>query len=211
MAIDAEHSRFQVVVDAFKELCLETTVDFKGGEFYEGEEALISLRYEKLFGYCKICNSLCHKDDICPLDKKNSTKSPERKRETREGNGGGYDGGKHEDRARSYKGVVINGNGGNQTKERDSRDYYGKGKGKMFEEPDSKWVRVPERSNKKNSNYRGNYRGDGGASRSRGLVEKDQDQGNRKDATGSILVRKSSTMIVVAHGRRIEKRGRSSP
>ena len=38
----------------------------------------------------------------------------------------------------------------------------------MFEEPDSKWVRVPERSNKKNSNYRGNYRGDGGASHPRG-------------------------------------------
>ncbi|KAF3600857.1 hypothetical protein F2Q69_00034981 [Brassica cretica] len=33
---------------------------------------------------------------------------------------------------------------------------------------ESKWVRVPERGNKKNSNYRGNYRGDGGVSRSRG-------------------------------------------
>ena len=116
VAIDADHSRFQVVVDAFKELCLETTVDFKGGEFYEGEEALISLRYEKLFGYCKICYSLCHKDKICPFNKKNSKKSPERKQEAREGNGGGYDGGMNEDRTRSYKGVVINGNGGQQTK-----------------------------------------------------------------------------------------------
>lgn len=87
VAIDADQSRFQVVVDAFKELCLETTVDFKGGEFYEGEEALISLRYEKLFGNCKICYSLCHKDEICPFYKKNSKKSPERKHEAREGNG----------------------------------------------------------------------------------------------------------------------------
>uniref|UniRef100_A0A0D3ACK8 Endonuclease/exonuclease/phosphatase domain-containing protein n=1 Tax=Brassica oleracea var. oleracea TaxID=109376 RepID=A0A0D3ACK8_BRAOL len=71
-------------------------------------------------------------------------------------------------RGGSYKGVVINGNGGQKTKERDSRDYYGKGKGKMFEEQESKWVKVLERGNKKNSNYRGNYRGDGGVSRSRG-------------------------------------------
>ncbi|KAG2246641.1 hypothetical protein Bca52824_086269 [Brassica carinata] len=89
VAIDTDHSRFQVVVDTFKELCLETTMDFKGGEFYEGEEALISLRYEKLFGYCKICYSLCHKDEICPCDKKNSKKSPQRKQEAREGNGEG--------------------------------------------------------------------------------------------------------------------------
>ncbi|KAG2246642.1 hypothetical protein Bca4012_090382 [Brassica carinata] len=37
----------------------------------------------------------------------------------------------------------------------------------MFEEQESKWVKVLERGNKKNSNYRGNYRGDGGVSRSR--------------------------------------------
>ncbi|KAF3532935.1 hypothetical protein DY000_02042492 [Brassica cretica] len=40
--------------------------------------------------------------------------------------------------------------------------------GKMFEEQESKWVKVPKRGNKKNSNYRGNYRGDCGVSRSRG-------------------------------------------
>ncbi|KAF3545076.1 hypothetical protein DY000_02008298 [Brassica cretica] len=76
-------------------------------------------------------------------------------------------GGKHEDKARSYKGVVINGNTGYQQKERDGRDYYGQGKGKMIEENDSKWVRVAEKGNKGSSNYRGNYRGNGEAYRHR--------------------------------------------
>ncbi|KAF3567340.1 hypothetical protein DY000_02012811 [Brassica cretica] len=47
VAVDIEHSRVQVVVNAFQELCFQTTLDFKGGEFYDGEEAEISLRYEK--------------------------------------------------------------------------------------------------------------------------------------------------------------------
>ena len=34
VAVDVEHACVQVVVDAFKELCFETTIDFKGGEFY---------------------------------------------------------------------------------------------------------------------------------------------------------------------------------
>lgn len=31
VAVDLDHTRVQVVIDAFKELCFETTVDFKGG------------------------------------------------------------------------------------------------------------------------------------------------------------------------------------
>ena len=85
LTVDLDHSRVQVVVDAFKELCFETTIDFTGGEFYDGEEAPVSLRYEKLFGYCQVCGSLCHKDDVCPLDVKNTKKSPEKKREGRPG------------------------------------------------------------------------------------------------------------------------------
>ncbi|CAN7131385.1 hypothetical protein BRARA_H00372 [Brassica rapa] len=165
VAVDAVHNRVQVVVDAFKELCFETTVDFKGGEFYDGEEAAVSLRYEKLFGYCKLCGSLCHKDELCPLDVKNSKISPERKRETREGTGVWPDGKHYDDRARSYKGVVINGNMGPQNKERDNREYYGKGKGKMHEEPDSKWVKVAERGSRRPPNHHGNYRGDSESSR----------------------------------------------
>ncbi|KAG2294238.1 hypothetical protein Bca52824_040907 [Brassica carinata] len=164
VAVDVEHCRVQVVVDAFQELCFETTLDFKGGEFYEGEEATISLRYEKLFGYCPLCSSLCHKEEKCPLAKK---ASPEKKREGREGNGGWYDGGKHDDRARSYKGVVINGNQNQQHRERDGRDYYGKGKGKMVEEADSKWVKVADRGNKGPFTNHRSFRGEGDGSRHR--------------------------------------------
>ncbi|XP_013606714.1 PREDICTED: uncharacterized protein LOC106313456 [Brassica oleracea var. oleracea] len=91
--------------------------------------------------------------------------SPERRRENRKGNGGWTDGAKHEERARSYKGVVINSNTGQQNRERDSREYYGKGKGKMVEASDSKWVKVPERGTRRPPNQYGNYRGNGEGSR----------------------------------------------
>ncbi|KAG2244554.1 hypothetical protein Bca52824_093600 [Brassica carinata] len=123
-------------------------------ENFTREEA-ISLRYEKLFGYCPLCSSLCHKEEKCPLLRSVA----EKKREGREGNGGWYDGGKHDDRASSYKGVVINGNQNQQHKERDGRDYYGKGKGKMVEEADSKWVKVADRGNKGPFTNHGSFRG----------------------------------------------------
>lgn len=164
--VDLDLSRVQVVVDGFKELCFETTVDFTGGEFYDGEEVPVSLRYEKLFGYCQICSSLCHKDEKCPLDKKSVKQSPERNKETREGNGGWHEEMRHEDMARSYKGVVINGSANQHQKEREGRDYYGKGKGKMFQEPEFKWTKVAERGHKR-STHRGNYRGGGDTSRHR--------------------------------------------
>ncbi|KAF2562208.1 hypothetical protein F2Q70_00016285 [Brassica cretica] len=53
------------------------------------------------------------------------------------------------------------GNGNRKNRDRESRDHYGKGKGKMFEEANSKWVKVPEKGSKRTSTYRGNYRGDG--------------------------------------------------
>ncbi|KAG2292963.1 hypothetical protein Bca52824_039632 [Brassica carinata] len=166
VAVDVEHCRVQVVVDAFQELCFETTLDFKGGEFYDGEEVKTSLRYEKLFGYCDVCSSLCHKEELCPLSKKTvATASPEKRRKDREGNGGWYDGGKHDDRARSYNGVVINGAPKQQYKERDGRDYHGKGKGKMTDEADLKWVKAADRGNKGSSNGHKGYRGDGEGSR----------------------------------------------
>ncbi|CAN7119517.1 unnamed protein product, partial [Brassica rapa subsp. narinosa] len=127
----------QVVVDAFKELCFETTIDFKGGEFYASEEALVSLRYEKLFGFCEFCSSLCHKTEKCPLDPKNTKTSPEKTREMKDGNGGWHEVGQHDDRARSYKGVVINGSSNQPNRERESRAYHGKGKGKVAD--DHKW------------------------------------------------------------------------
>ncbi|KAF3503612.1 hypothetical protein F2Q69_00043156 [Brassica cretica] len=80
---------------------------------------------------------------------------------------GRYEAGGLEDRARSYKGVVINGNSGQKNKERDHREYQGKGKGKMFEEPGSKWVKGAERDTKRYNSYNGGYRGDEGGSRHR--------------------------------------------
>ncbi|KAF3514988.1 hypothetical protein F2Q69_00007814 [Brassica cretica] len=65
------------------------------------------------------------------------------------GSGSQYeDEGHYDDRARSYKGVVINGDGGQQDRGREKREYQGKGKGKMFEEGDSKWVKAADREHK---------------------------------------------------------------
>lgn len=165
--VDLEQMRVLVVVDAFQELCFETTVDFKGGEFYNGKEAPISLRFEKLYGYCETCGSLCHKDDNCPLTDGISNKGSERKQELREGNGGSHEEVQHDDRARSFKGVVLNGSGRHMDRERDGRDYYGKGKGNMLEANDSKWVKVADRGTRRAPGLRGNYNGDGEPSRHR--------------------------------------------
>ncbi|RIA04397.1 hypothetical protein BRARA_K01366, partial [Brassica rapa] len=75
--VDLDYGRIQVVVDGYKELTFETTVDFKGGEYYEEEEAPVFLRYEKLFGYCKTCFSLCHKMEKCPLTTDTTEKTVE--------------------------------------------------------------------------------------------------------------------------------------
>ncbi|KAJ4889448.1 Uncharacterized protein Rs2_29196 [Raphanus sativus] len=156
--VDLDQMRVLVVVDAFKELCFETSVDFKGGEFYDGEEVPILLRYERLFGYCENCGSLCHNEANCPTGK-GAQQSQVKQTENRVGNGGWHDAGTHDERARSYKGVVINGNGGYQNREREPRDYYGKGK--MVEEAGSQWVRVADKGGKRGSGYKGSHRGEG--------------------------------------------------
>nr|VDD38744.1 unnamed protein product [Brassica oleracea] len=163
----------------------ETTMDFKGGEFYDGEDVAVSFRYEKLSGYCKLCSSLCHKEELYPLELKNLKTSPERKREAREGNGGWSDGAKHDDRARSYKGVVINSNLGQQNKERDGMDYYGKGKGKMVDAPDSKWVKVAERGHRRPSNHHGYYKGESEGSQYRSARREDGRNGVSEAGTGA--------------------------
>lgn len=180
--VDLDLMRVLVIVDAFKELCFETSVDFTGGEFYDGEEVPILLRYEKLFGYCETCGSLCHHEAKCPLTKGFKQHS-EKKSEVREGNvgnGSWNEGNKYDDRARSYKGVVMNGNGTQQHRERDTREYHGKGKGKMFEE-DAKWVRVADRNNKRSSGPKGTNRGDGEEARHKSLR---RDENRRTDQGG---------------------------
>lgn len=62
--------------------------------------------------------------------------------------------------------MVINSSANQHQKEREVCDNYGKGKGKMFQEPEFKWTKVPERGHKR-STHRGNYRGDGDTSRHR--------------------------------------------
>lgn len=69
MEVDLDTGRIRVRIDGFQNLCFETTVDLRGGEFYEGEELTVSLRYEKLFGYCRTCFSLCHDIHKFPLGK----------------------------------------------------------------------------------------------------------------------------------------------
>ncbi|RID75544.1 hypothetical protein BRARA_B02584 [Brassica rapa] len=155
--VDLDYGKMRVVLDGFKELTLETTVEFKGGEFYDEEEVPVSLKYEKLFGFCKLCFSLCHDEDHCPLN----PKSPEKKKDNREELAG-----RGEDRARSYRGVVINGEENHQENGKEQRSYYGKGKGKMHED-ESNWVRVPQRGNKRSSSYRGRSRADEGNTRHR--------------------------------------------
>lgn len=80
-------------------------MDFKGGEYYEAEEILIFLRYEKLFGYCFICVSLCYIEVNCFFVKLEVKMSLEKRREIREGNGGGG-GGMKEGSMRIRFGVI---------------------------------------------------------------------------------------------------------
>ncbi|KAL0802675.1 hypothetical protein Bca101_057851 [Brassica carinata] len=160
--VDLDFGRIKVVIDGFKDLVFDTTVDFTGGEFHEGQEEWVSLEYEKLFGYCETCYSLCHSTDKCPLTRKSPVVKQPHKTDDSRG---------HDARARSYRGVVINGNKGHQERERGSKDYYGKGKGKMTEETNSRWTKW-----------------DGEGSRRRGPIREHQqafsqdtrDQGNRK-------------------------------
>ena len=94
----------RVVIDGTKELCFDANVDFKSGEFYE-EEVPVLLKYEKLFEFFKLCFKLCHDEDHCPLNPKTPVKKKETKDESKS---------RKEDRARSYKRVVINGDVSNQ-------------------------------------------------------------------------------------------------
>ncbi|KAJ4885580.1 Uncharacterized protein Rs2_35673 [Raphanus sativus] len=109
----------------------------------------------------------------------------ERKVEGSEGNGGWHEGNKHDDKARSYKGVLLNGNGARQNRERDTREYYGKGKGKMVEDTDSKWVRVADRSNRKNVGAKGN---------NRGRVEEERYKSSRREDTKQIEQERNKTV-----------------
>lgn len=59
--VDMVEGRVRVEVDGFQPLVFTMTVDFD-----EGIEIPISLRYEKLVGYCKECFRLTHDQSRCP-------------------------------------------------------------------------------------------------------------------------------------------------
>ena len=174
--VDLDYGRIKVVIDVGKELSFDTTVDFVGGEFHEGDEAFISLKYEKLFGFCDHCFSLSHGLDECPL----ITRSPQKKKDVRE-----LPISRQDDRARSYKGVVINGAMDQQGQGRDNRDHTGKGKGKMYEEPESRWVKVPEKRGNRYQSYRTNQRGEDGGFRYRSS-RSDRFRGNNAEEKPSL-------------------------
>ncbi|KAL0898544.1 hypothetical protein Bca101_082505 [Brassica carinata] len=152
--VDLDFGRVKVVVDGFKELVFDTTVDFTGGEFHDGLEEWISLKYEKLFGYCETCHSLCHSTVKCPLTRT----SPVTKQTHKSDDGRGA--------SRS---------------ERGSRDYYGKGKGKMIEEQNSKWTKVADREHKRSYSTRSHSSGDGESSRHRGPRRENQQPATQED------------------------------
>ncbi|ESQ28809.1 hypothetical protein EUTSA_v10019737mg [Eutrema salsugineum] len=60
-AVNLDEGKIQVEIDGLKPLVFETAVEFDGGE-----ETIIYLRYERLFGFCRICQSLCHDQSRCP-------------------------------------------------------------------------------------------------------------------------------------------------
>ncbi|KAG7544097.1 hypothetical protein ISN45_Aa07g039640 [Arabidopsis thaliana x Arabidopsis arenosa] len=91
-AVDLDMGRVQVKLDGFKPLCFEAAV-----EFHSGEETMVSLRYERLFGFCRKCHSLCHEQMRCPIfgdkGKQNIHKEDP----------------KRDNKLQSYKGAAING------------------------------------------------------------------------------------------------------
>ncbi|XP_024015892.1 uncharacterized protein LOC112089146 [Eutrema salsugineum] len=101
-AVNLDDGKIQVVIHGQKPLCFETVVEFHGGE-----ETVVYLRYERLFGYCRICFSLCHDHQRCP------TRSGGADRTIKEDNG--EDQGKNQGAA-SYRAAMLHGNAGNKGK-----------------------------------------------------------------------------------------------
>ncbi|XP_023639602.1 uncharacterized protein LOC111830946 [Capsella rubella] len=61
-AIDIDAGRVRVSIDGFKPLAFESVVEIESGI-----EFPVTLRYERLFGYYRLCSSLCHDEDYCGL------------------------------------------------------------------------------------------------------------------------------------------------
>ncbi|KAG2314382.1 hypothetical protein Bca4012_065049 [Brassica carinata] len=124
--VDLREGRVRVELDGFKPLVFSMAV-----EFVEGVEIMVSLRYEKLFGFCRECFSMTHDQSRCPtLQKDVGIKD--------EGVGNQAEPGLQ---ATSYKGAVSNSNrpddvqrDGQHNRAPVVRDGY-KGKGIICERP----------------------------------------------------------------------------
>ncbi|XP_010479035.1 PREDICTED: uncharacterized protein LOC104757938 [Camelina sativa] len=91
--VDIDNGRVQFLFDGFKPLVFEAAV-----EFHSGEETLVILRYERLYGYCRWCFRLCHDVSYCPLFGNNGKQAQASGTDPRP-----------EDKLQSYKGAVASG------------------------------------------------------------------------------------------------------
>ncbi|XP_018480034.2 uncharacterized protein LOC108851113 [Raphanus sativus] len=98
--VDLREGRVRVELDGFKPLVFSMAIEFE-----EGVEIMVSLRYEKLFGFCKECFSMTHDQTRCPTMKKEVT-LVEDEIGTKPVAG---------QQASSYKGAVTYGNGSADT------------------------------------------------------------------------------------------------
>ncbi|XP_024014203.1 uncharacterized protein At4g02000-like [Eutrema salsugineum] len=60
--VDEDNAMVKVTIDSTKPLCFEMPVWFETG----GEQLVVEMQYEKLFGYCESCFSLRHDKESCP-------------------------------------------------------------------------------------------------------------------------------------------------
>ncbi|CAA7030686.1 unnamed protein product [Microthlaspi erraticum] len=139
--VDIDGGRVQVVMNGFTPLVFETMIGFDDGK----EEATITLKYERLYGFCKECFSLCHDVEHCPLlraqrEEKERQERIEREKQRRREE-------KPDFGSMSYEGVVINGaREGEEGRRNNNRsgDYKGKGKGKVVEAREDRVHKFPE-------------------------------------------------------------------
>lgn len=61
-AVDAPMARIQVTIKADEPLRFR-----KKTQIPTGELIWVSLRYERLFRWCKVCHRICHEEETCPL------------------------------------------------------------------------------------------------------------------------------------------------
>ncbi|CAA7032482.1 unnamed protein product [Microthlaspi erraticum] len=136
LEVDIDGGRVRVCLDGYKPLIFETSV-----AFHSGEETVVMLRYERLFGVCRECSSLCHDVLQCPTIRR---AREERERLTRKDE-------KPDGGVTSYKGVVINGPQGDSSGARQVQAPHAgdpKGKGKE--------VDAREERGRRNGGFRGN-------------------------------------------------------